>query len=90
MGEYKPSMIVAKLAGKLHATPIAEAIRIDGTVVIVFEDGRKLTFDKDAITRTLTEPEISTPETAMQDPALEDVGTTSEQPRRRKQKGTHE
>jgi hypothetical protein len=90
MAEYKPSMIVAKLAEKLRGKPIAEAIRIDGTVVIVFEDGRKLTFDKDAITRTLTEPEIITPEFKEYDPPLEDAGLVSEMPSRRKKKGTHE
>ncbi len=81
---YRPSMIVAKLAEKVHGNPIAETIRIDGTVVIVFEDGRKLTFDKDAITRTLTETAEATPESAMpagaqQDaPTLEDAVTKAE------------
>ena len=56
MSDYKPSSIVASLCKKLNAVPVAEAIRLDGTVVIVVEDGRKLVFDKDGITRTLTEP----------------------------------
>ena len=62
MTEYKPSTIVVKLAEKLGRKPIAEAIRLDGTVVIVFENGQKMIFDKDAITRTLTEPALATPE----------------------------
>ena len=56
MSDYKPSSIVVSLCKKLHAIPIAESIRLDGTVVIVVADGRKLTFFKDDITRTLTEP----------------------------------
>jgi hypothetical protein len=55
MPDYRPSQIVAKLAEKVGGIPIAEAIRLDGTVVIIFQDGRKLTFAKDDITRTLTE-----------------------------------
>jgi hypothetical protein len=86
--EYRPSSIVAKLAGKLHSKPVAEFIRLDGTVVIVFEDGRKLTFDKDAITRTLTEPEVITPETVTMT-SLEDL-TLDIVKSPRKKKGTHE
>jgi glucan-binding YG repeat protein len=85
--QYTPSTIVMKLAEKVGGKPIAESIRSDGTVVVVFEDGRKIVFDKDAITRTLTEQKISTPETAMGDPKPEGEGTVSEKPRRRKQKG---
>jgi hypothetical protein len=46
------------LCKKLQMIPIAEAIRIDGTVVIIFADGRKMIFNKDDITRILTEPEV--------------------------------
>jgi hypothetical protein len=71
MSDYKPSSIVVSLCKKLNTMPLAEAIRLDGTVVIVVADGRKLTFSKDdtvraaataaspvrdGITRTLTEP----------------------------------
>ncbi len=60
MNDYKPSSIVVSLCKKLRAIPIAESDRLktDGVLVIVVEDGRKLTFSKDDITRTLTEPEI--------------------------------
>jgi hypothetical protein len=92
MNDYKPSTIVMKLCEKLHETPIKERIELDGTVVIIFADGRKRIFGKDDITRTLTEPAIANPET----PGLEDAGQalpmvgrspTTKQPVKRKQKG---
>ena len=55
MDNYRPSSIVVSLCRKLNAIPVAETLRPDGTVVIVVADGRKLTFLKDDITRTLTE-----------------------------------
>lgn len=89
MSDYKPSTIAMKLCEKLHETPIKDRIELDGTVVIIFADGRKRKFDRDEITRTLTEPEISTPETAMVH-SLEGAGQTSKQPAKRKQKGSNE
>jgi hypothetical protein len=69
MDEYKPSSIVVSLCKKLNAIPIAESDRLktDGVLVIVVADGRKLTFSKDDITRTLTEPDPVSPETASVD-----------------------
>ena len=66
MDDYRPSSIVVSLCKKLHALPIAENDRLktDGVLVIVVADGRKLSFTKDDITRTLTEPDPATPETA--------------------------
>ena len=86
--QYKPSTIVVKLAEKLHLHPIAEHIYPDGHIVIVFEEGAKMSFDKDAITRTLTEPAEATPETAMPS-KLEDEGGEAPAPRIRKSKGSH-
>ena len=80
MSEFRPSTIVAKLAEKLHGKPIAENIRSDGTVVIVFEDGRKLTFDRDAITRTLTEPLSMDPD----HPVLKEIIEAGGKPKRQK------
>ena len=88
MAAYKPSTIVAKLAAKLNLTPIAESIHPDGTVVFVAQEGGKFTFDKDDITRTLTEPAEATPETAMPS-KLEDEGGEAPAPRIRKSKGSH-
>ena len=64
MDDYRPSQIVVSLCKKLHAIPIAESDRLktDGVLVIVVEDGRKLKFTKDDITRTLTEAEPAAPE----------------------------
>jgi hypothetical protein len=92
---YRPSTIVVKLAEKLHANPIAERIYPDGLVVIVFEDGRKLSFDRDDITRTLTEPELFTPETASgtggsQPPSTPPAAREAEADRPRRKKGNHE
>ena len=66
MDEYRPSSIVVSLCKKLRAIPIAENDRLktDGVLVIVVEDGRKLTFTKDDITRTLTEPAVEEPTAA--------------------------
>ena len=63
MADYKPSSLVVSLCKKLRAIPIAESDRLktDGVLVIVVEDGRKLTFTKDDITRTLTEPAVEEP-----------------------------
>ena len=74
MDDYRPSSIVVSLCKKLRAIPIAESNRLktDGVLVIVVADGRKLSFTKDDITRTLTEPDPATPETASID-ALEVV-----------------
>ena len=72
MSDYKPSQIVVSLCKKLGAIPIAEAIRLDGTVVIVVADGRKLTFLKDDITRTLTESSPTMPATESVD-SLEEL-----------------
>lgn len=101
MSDYKPSSIVAKLAEKMRAVPVAESIKLDGTVVIIFEDGRKIIFDKDAITRTLTEPAIafgqggvmpplptSTARDAEANSSLDDVDSTLEKPRLKRKKGT--
>jgi hypothetical protein len=51
VSDYKPSSIVVSLCKKLQAIPVAEAVRLDGTVVIVVADGRKLTFSKDDTVR---------------------------------------
>lgn len=67
MADYKPSSIVVSLCKKLNAVPLAEAIRLDGTVVIVVADGRKLTFGKDDITRTLAGPDPESPKTVVVD-----------------------
>jgi hypothetical protein len=67
--DYRPSSIVVSLCKKLHTVPIAESdrLKIDGRLVIVVADGRKLSFTKDDITRTLTEPDPAMPETASVD-----------------------
>ena len=74
MDDYRPSSIVVSLCKKLGAIPIAESDRLktDGVLVIVVADGRKLKFTKDDITRTLTEPDPTTPKQAIVD-KLDDV-----------------
>lgn len=44
MPEYKPPARVMALAARVKGVPIAHALLPDGCIVIVFEDGRKLTF----------------------------------------------
>ena len=68
MDDYRPSSIVVSLCKKLHALPIAESDRLktDGVLVIVVADGRKLTFTKDDIARTLTEPAVENPTAALE------------------------
>jgi len=87
MSDYKPSSIVAKLAEKMRAVPIAESIKLDGTVVIIFEDGRKIIFDRDDITRTLTEPALPTSAAREAETRLEDEDARHVRPRTRKVKG---
>jgi hypothetical protein len=71
--------------------PVAEVIRLDGTVVIVVEDGRKLTFFKDDITRTLSMPDSFPLEamTADGDMVLESKPEKVRKPRGRKEKEQH-
>lgn len=85
MSDYKPSSIVVSLCKKLGAIPIAEAIRLDGTVVIVVADGRKLTFLKDDITRTLTEKHSTAPSTDAVD-SLEELAPAMSKSRKRVKK----
>jgi hypothetical protein len=75
MGDYKPSQIVVSLCKKIVEVPIAEAIRLDGTVVIITADGRKLIFSKDDITRILTGPAVAIPANSAEIGHLDDAQT---------------
>ena len=87
MSDYKPSSIVVSLCKKLNTVPVAEAIRPDGTVVIVVADGRKLVFNKDDITRTLTEPVGQRDVTVR---AALPVSATNNDGKPRKRRGRHD
>ena len=91
--QYIPSALVAKLAAALMGKAIAEHVYSDGHIVIVFEDGRKLTLDKDDIARTLSAPSMDSEHPVskeIEDAAGEQAHTPTNRPRKHKGESAHE